>query len=384
MTMKLFKVALQFLFCALMLGTLTAVASAKPTHALLARLAPLYAKAEAALTAKNYPRAKVIYGQVKTEIAAHDADFQDFRSLIARASIDFRLGLAIGDGKLGDACSLLASSHAWLTRAKVAPAQPGERNDGSGVEMLRGDVENEIKRFGCSPAPTTFLGLTPEPLTVHLLTIFDDADVALVAKDYPKAKTLFEQADNIIVERDEGLNDFGTLLGRAIVELRIARTVGDGKLGDPCLSIAQSRNYSAASVNAPDKIGMDPGVRQDFVAQLALDVDEVAERHRCPARSKSAASITTDKEFVGRYFLSGVTEVGSELRLKPDGSFKWMTAYGSDDQAAQGQWVRDGSKLILRAAADTPEKQAFKTMTLNIVGKDLVAPDFNNGHYVKR
>ena len=64
----------------------------------------------------------------------------------------------------------------------------------------------------------------------------------------------------------------------------------------------------------------------------------------------SAAS-AQGENLAGHYYLSGVTEVGSELLLKRDGSFEWAMSYGAMDQQSQGTWkLRDG-KLVLTAKA---------------------------------
>jgi hypothetical protein len=52
----------------------------------------------------------------------------------------------------------------------------------------------------------------------------------------------------------------------------------------------------------------------------------------------------------GHYYLQGVTEVGSELLLKKDGTFEWMLSYGAVDQQASGSWRVAGDDVTLVAA----------------------------------
>jgi hypothetical protein len=52
----------------------------------------------------------------------------------------------------------------------------------------------------------------------------------------------------------------------------------------------------------------------------------------------------------GHYYLQGVTEVGSELLLKKDGTFEWMLSYGAVDQQASGSWRVAGNDVTLVAA----------------------------------
>lgn len=55
-------------------------------------------------------------------------------------------------------------------------------------------------------------------------------------------------------------------------------------------------------------------------------------------------------DVAGHYVLTGVMEVGSELWLKPDGSFEWMLAYGAADYWAKGTWHRDGNAVVLESS----------------------------------
>lgn len=54
--------------------------------------------------------------------------------------------------------------------------------------------------------------------------------------------------------------------------------------------------------------------------------------------------------FVGRYYLQGVREVGSELVLRADGTYAWMLAYGNQDHSSEGRWMRQGNTIVLSAA----------------------------------
>jgi hypothetical protein len=55
-------------------------------------------------------------------------------------------------------------------------------------------------------------------------------------------------------------------------------------------------------------------------------------------------------DLAGHYVLRGVMEVGSELMLKPDGTFEYMLAYGAADYWAKGMWRHDGNAIILNSA----------------------------------
>lgn len=62
----------------------------------------------------------------------------------------------------------------------------------------------------------------------------------------------------------------------------------------------------------------------------------------------SAAACAQD--VAGHYVLRGVMEVGSELLLKPDGTFEFMLAYGAADYWAKGTWKMDGKDVVLHSS----------------------------------
>lgn len=90
----------------------------------------------------------------------------------------------------------------------------------------------------------------------------------------------------------------------------------------------------------------------------------------CSCRVGVAAECAAaDAEFVGHYYLSGVTEVGSELLLRSDGGFQYMLTYGAVDESAQGCWQRRSDRLVLTVADRlTPQGAApFHELTMRIV-----------------
>jgi hypothetical protein len=70
----------------------------------------------------------------------------------------------------------------------------------------------------------------------------------------------------------------------------------------------------------------------------------------------------------GHYYLGGVTEVGSELLLKKDGSFQWMLSYGNVDQQASGAWRVAGDEVTLETGigGKEPTFRLFKESELSI------------------
>jgi hypothetical protein len=71
------------------------------------------------------------------------------------------------------------------------------------------------------------------------------------------------------------------------------------------------------------------------------------------------AKISADAAFVGHYYLSGVRETGSELLLRPDGTFEWYMSYGALDQSASGRWARQDQSIILTSQAPANDKPLY-------------------------
>lgn len=94
-----------------------------------------------------------------------------------------------------------------------------------------------------------------------------------------------------------------------------------------------------------------------------------------------------DAKLAGHYYLNGVMEVGSELLLKPNGSFEFMLAYGANDQYGKGCWVKRGSTVEVipagRSSASrrhTPDDRGFGGLVLTVSGRSLVWDIAGSGH----
>jgi hypothetical protein len=102
--------------------------------------------------------------------------------------------------------------------------------------------------------------------------------------------------------------------------------------------------------------------------------------------ARAGACSPGDPKLVGHYYLNGVMEVGSELLLKPNGSFEFYLAYGALDQYGKGCWHVEGNKVLVvpegrsaPAAEYSIESSTFVGFTLTIDGKALVW-DLGGGH----
>lgn len=121
------------------------------------------------------------------------------------------------------------------------------------------------------------------------------------------------------------------------------------------------------------------------VAAIALPLAAAA----CVSSSGAGAAGCTagDTRYAGHYYLNGVMEVGSELLLKPDGSFEFRLAYGANDQYGKGCWVARGSTIEVipagRSAASrshTPDDRGFGGLVLTVSGRALVWDINGSGH----
>jgi hypothetical protein len=70
------------------------------------------------------------------------------------------------------------------------------------------------------------------------------------------------------------------------------------------------------------------------------------------------------QDVTGHYVLQGVMEVGSEMLLKPDGTFEYMLAYGAADYWAKGTWKRDGNSVILHSSGK--EEEPFRLLRSDV------------------
>ena len=66
--------------------------------------------------------------------------------------------------------------------------------------------------------------------------------------------------------------------------------------------------------------------------------------------ARAADCAPADATLAGDYHLNGVMELGSEIRLLPNGRFDYMLAYGALDEPASGCWSREGGTVTLVAS----------------------------------
>ncbi|MTD93144.1 hypothetical protein GIW81_02210 [Hyphomicrobium sp. xq] len=93
-----------------------------------------------------------------------------------------------------------------------------------------------------------------------------------------------------------------------------------------------------------------------------------------PAHAEEATAVA------GSYCLQGVHEVGSCIRLSPDGKFEYFLAYGAYDETAEGTWrVADGAVIATTPAYDKRPTFSFKRMQASEAGAYDVIVEAQNG-----
>lgn len=101
-----------------------------------------------------------------------------------------------------------------------------------------------------------------------------------------------------------------------------------------------------------------------FTAHSHADIETTCQQ---PKSEKASTA------WSGHYYLQGVMEVGSELLLKPDGTFKWYLAVGALDQYAEGKWWQNESCIGLKAAPEYKASLEIFPIQLKIQEKILKA-----------
>ena len=98
--------------------------------------------------------------------------------------------------------------------------------------------------------------------------------------------------------------------------------------------------------------------------------------------ARAADCAPADATLAGDYHLNGVMEVGSELRLLPNGRFDYMLAYGALDELASGCWSREGGSVTLVASkfeTSMEDPLKFDRLELKILPPGALERGFGSG-----
>ncbi|MBD2699711.1 hypothetical protein IC229_03615 [Spirosoma sp. BT702] len=88
----------------------------------------------------------------------------------------------------------------------------------------------------------------------------------------------------------------------------------------------------------------------------------------------------TPKSLAGEYYLRGVQEVGSGIKLNDDFTFEFFFVYGALDRFGKGTWKLQGKQVILTSSQRPPKDFALvtsKTVPGNKLTIRIVDPNTN-------
>lgn len=91
--------------------------------------------------------------------------------------------------------------------------------------------------------------------------------------------------------------------------------------------------------------------------------------------ASSGACEGGDAAYAGRYRMSGMMGVGSNIRLKSDGSFAYDLTYGALTQKGTGCWVQKGRTIALMPEGATEVANGQTLDNLDFRGLELEARD---------
>lgn len=213
--------------------------------------------------------------------------------------------------------------------------------------------------------------LHPQPPKDHeqdAMALLQRATEAKASGNHAAALDAYTKAADMLAQDPAQQDGWGLLL-QADLQRDLARAALAAGAGDPCSSLDRGMGFLGQARTA--LAGDDSATMGEAVDGIEQSLKDQREQMRCapcgPVApvSKAADVGKPDAALVGHYYLSGVMETGSELRLKPDGRFDWYISYGAVDQLAQGRWGRNGQTVTLVAdvpSADRPLVRADEVL----------------------
>ena len=192
--------------------------------------------------------------------------------------------------------------------------------------------------------------LSPIPATGQTSPLVNEwgkaVNLAWANKDYARILELMTQkrAD---IGRDPTIDQ---KLELAEVDRNIAAATGRAKLGNPCPVLKRANDNLLAlfdSEMAPDG----PQVYGTSIAHQTDDVMTLVAEFGCAKTMVGPA----DTSASGIYYLQGVMETGSGLKLMDDATYEWFLVIGGLDMFSKGVWQRDGDTIQLIADPAPPK-----------------------------
>jgi hypothetical protein len=302
---------------------------------------------EAALGAKHFAKAKAMLEAADAELAAMELRYlhsvDDLTSALGHADLNLKIGRATGEGKLGDPCPRFKMSMVAADKATAIASGQVEAGIDSAAER-RNDAEalasasfarDALKTYGCLALPTSNMPVTPQSATsaplasveprrpsaamkAELLGLLKRGDDALKAKNYVLAKQQLELGDVLIDRNIAQFRDYWGNYGRAELQIHLATAIGDGKLGDPCVSVTRSREWAAKAKLETYNDGETD--RRDETNDLMSRIAVEAKRLGCPqlAQIEFPAANVTELQATPEERVIDLSTKGTEFYLAKD------------------------------------------------------------------
>lgn len=179
--------------------------------------------------------------------------------------------------------------------------------------------------------------------------ILREANLALTNGQFVKATQLYYAAREKVFSK--GGNELSDEEVYQLIQINrsIADAMAGGEFGDPCKPLGKANeNMVALSIRAASER------RHPFQRALSLasrQIQGAILEYDCTKR----IVLKPDPEIAGVYYLRGVMETASGVKLDTDGRYEWFLSVGSLDLISKGLWHRQGDHVQL--ISDQPRKE---------------------------
>lgn len=209
-------------------------------------------------------------------------------------------------------------------------------------------------------AGTPLLAESPQDPEQAAMALVHQAIEAKATGNHADALDAYNKAAAVLAAAPSQQDAWG-LLFQADLQRKIARAAFDAGTGDGCPALDRSQAFLDRARETHMAKDNTSTLDRGLVEEISQSVKDQRTRMRCASSGPVAQIGKPDAALTGHYYLSGVMETGSELRLKPDGRFDWYISYGAVDQVAQGRWGRNGQAVTLIADVPSADRPLVRT-----------------------
>ena len=199
--------------------------------------------------------------------------------------------------------------------------------------------------------------------------ILREANRAMTGEQFVKATQLYYAArEEVLVQGGNELSDEEVYL---LIQINrgIADAMGQGEFGDPCKPLARANeNMVALTIRAETER------RHPFERVLSLASRQIQQSIVGFECSHKIAK-TPDPKIAGIYYLRGVMETASGLKLDENGRYEWYLAVGSLDLVSKGVWHRQGDHIQLISDQENKDPEIVTATTKTPFAPRTTKPD---------